>query len=203
MAIDTETKRRSVLGMGIMALAIAPLADGTIANVDREHIVGIYAGIAPAAPTATTLLNYIGATGKVVADFPPNHVSDSGDNLCILGDLEVQGEGFFSRVNVSGPIGTRIQTITIDTTLDNTHSTLIAATSGSVITLTLPTAASAYDSMSGVGRIYNITAHYNNVNNVIVDGDGAELINDGADVTLVSSEILTIQSNGTQWFIVY
>jgi len=47
MAVDTETKRRSVLGMTIISLVIAPLADGTVANVDREHIIGIYAGIAP------------------------------------------------------------------------------------------------------------------------------------------------------------
>lgn len=47
MAVDTETKRRSVLGMTVMSLIVAPLADGTIANVDREHITSIYAGIAP------------------------------------------------------------------------------------------------------------------------------------------------------------
>ncbi len=47
---DTETKRRSVLGMGLMFLCIAPVPDGEVAAVDREHIIGLYAGIAPAAP---------------------------------------------------------------------------------------------------------------------------------------------------------
>lgn len=38
----------------------------------------------------TTLLNYIGATGKIVADYPPVHIVDSSDNLLILGSLEVR-----------------------------------------------------------------------------------------------------------------
>lgn len=50
MAVDTETKRRSALGMLIMALVVAPVPDDTIAAVDREHILGIYAGIAPGLP---------------------------------------------------------------------------------------------------------------------------------------------------------
>ncbi len=45
MAVDTETKRRSSLGMGITALMIAPVADGDIANVDRKHVTALYAGI--------------------------------------------------------------------------------------------------------------------------------------------------------------
>ena len=43
MAIDTEGKRRSV--MGIRAVRrILPLADGSISSVDRAHIY-IYSGI--------------------------------------------------------------------------------------------------------------------------------------------------------------
>ncbi len=101
MAVDTETKRRSALGMVIMALAIAPVPDGTIAAVDREHIVGIYAGIAPAAPVVTTtLLNYVGPVGSTVADYPPNHVTDSGENLLITGAIEIQGAGWVEDVFV-------------------------------------------------------------------------------------------------------
>ena len=47
MAVNTETKRRSALAATLAFLVVAPLADGTVANVDREHIVGIYAGIEP------------------------------------------------------------------------------------------------------------------------------------------------------------
>ncbi len=37
----------------------------------------------------TTLLNYIGAIGKVVDDYPPRHIVDSGDSLIVLDSLEV------------------------------------------------------------------------------------------------------------------
>lgn len=53
MAIDTESKRRSVHGYGIGT--IAPVADGTIGSADREHMAWLYAGIAASAPAAPEL----------------------------------------------------------------------------------------------------------------------------------------------------
>jgi hypothetical protein len=42
MAIDTQSKRRSVLGY---ALAYTyPVADGTVGTADRIHAAGLYAG---------------------------------------------------------------------------------------------------------------------------------------------------------------
>lgn len=58
MPIDTQTKRRSVSGYS--GIIIAPLADGTIGSLDREHIAGLYAGIAASAPTVD--LPYVGDT---------------------------------------------------------------------------------------------------------------------------------------------
>ncbi|KKN70109.1 hypothetical protein LCGC14_0434340 [marine sediment metagenome] len=106
MAIDTETKRRSVLGMGLMFLTMPPLADGTIGAVDREHITGLYAGIAPATPGVTTTAIHILSTGNV----SPNHVPDSGNNLLIADALEVQGGGWiggatnFLKIEADGTI---------------------------------------------------------------------------------------------------
>ena len=88
MAVDTETKRRSALGMVIMALVIAPVPDGTVAAVDREHIIGIYAGIAPG--SAATLVSIIGAAGAA-----PVHIPDAGQSLLIQKDLEVQRSAYF------------------------------------------------------------------------------------------------------------
>lgn len=88
MAVDSQTKRRSALGMVIMALTIAPVPDGTVAAVDREHIIGIYAGIAPATPGVDTTAIHILSMAKV----EPNHASDSSDNLLIADTLEVQQE---------------------------------------------------------------------------------------------------------------
>lgn len=53
MAIDTQSKRRSVHGYGIGT--IAPVADGAITVPDREHIAWLYAGIAASAPAAAEL----------------------------------------------------------------------------------------------------------------------------------------------------
>lgn len=46
MAVDTQNKRRSAIGLVLIPLVVAPLADGTIAAADRAHITALYAGIA-------------------------------------------------------------------------------------------------------------------------------------------------------------
>ena len=51
------------------------------------------------AAAITSLLNYVGGAGKVIGDYPPKHVTDSGDNLLVLGDIEVQGAGWFGGVS--------------------------------------------------------------------------------------------------------
>ena len=48
MAIDSEDKRRSVIG-------ILPIADNLISGVDKQHIAGLYRGIAAQSPTAGTI----------------------------------------------------------------------------------------------------------------------------------------------------
>ncbi len=45
MAIDTQTKRRSVLGAFMVALTVLPLPDGAVGTQDRPHVNGLYAGI--------------------------------------------------------------------------------------------------------------------------------------------------------------
>lgn len=91
MAVDSETKRRSVAGMLIMALAIAPVPDGTVAAVDREHATAIYAGIAPASPGVATNAIHIFSEATV----EPDHVSDSGNDLLVAEQIEAQGGGYF------------------------------------------------------------------------------------------------------------
>ena len=91
MSVDSETKRRSALGMLVMALTIAPVPDGTVAAVDREHITGIYAGIAPASPGVSTSNIHIFSETTV----EPNHATDNLSSVLIADDLEVQGEAFF------------------------------------------------------------------------------------------------------------
>ncbi|KKK64112.1 hypothetical protein LCGC14_2987490, partial [marine sediment metagenome] len=85
MAVNTETKRRSALGMVLPALVVLPVPNATIGRADRGHVLGIYRG-----GIATDAV-HIRSTGEV----EPNHVSDSGDNLLLAGKLEAQGGGYF------------------------------------------------------------------------------------------------------------
>jgi len=47
MAVDTENKRRSAIGLPIPTAMPEP--DGTIDDNDRMHVIGIYSGIDPGA----------------------------------------------------------------------------------------------------------------------------------------------------------
>ena len=48
MAVDSVAKRMSAFGFGGIA-DILPAPDGTIAQGDRAHLMGLYSGIAPVA----------------------------------------------------------------------------------------------------------------------------------------------------------
>jgi hypothetical protein len=45
MAVDTRSKRASVLGIGLAAALTLPLSDGTVGQADRAHVALCYAGI--------------------------------------------------------------------------------------------------------------------------------------------------------------
>ena len=69
MAVDTAGKRFSVLGLaGIQTL---PIPDGTVAAVDRLHLLMLYSGIAADAPAVTTThanrVFAIGSEARVLA----------------------------------------------------------------------------------------------------------------------------------------
>lgn len=93
MAVDTQTKRRSALAATLAFLVVAPLVDGTVAAVDREHIIGIYAGIAPGSPPTGLQTTALHIFSEDVVE--PNHVSDSGNNVLFKGGIESMGGSFF------------------------------------------------------------------------------------------------------------
>ena len=81
-------------------------------------------------------------------------------------------------------------------TLDATHNTVLCDGTSNTVTITLPTA-------SGIsGKIYNIKA-INIDNAVTVDQTGAETIDGSTDaITLDLMEVITVQSDGTNWWII-
>ena len=65
MAIDTENKRRSALHCGPPFLPMFPVADGTIAQADRQTATWQYAGILAGSPAeaTTAVQRYVGGGG--------------------------------------------------------------------------------------------------------------------------------------------
>jgi hypothetical protein len=53
MAIDSETKRRSVQSYSLPG--VLPLADGTVAEGDRAHVSWYYSGMDYDSPTSVTV----------------------------------------------------------------------------------------------------------------------------------------------------
>jgi hypothetical protein len=45
MAVDTRSRRASVLGVGLTAALTMPLADASVDQPDRQHVALCYAGI--------------------------------------------------------------------------------------------------------------------------------------------------------------
>lgn len=48
MSLDTATKRRSMLAMGVLAIVVHPVPDASIDAIDRKHFLGLMAAIATA-----------------------------------------------------------------------------------------------------------------------------------------------------------
>lgn len=129
-------------------------------------------------------------------------ISFADENLTFGGTVIVGATSVpDSLFEVDGAEGLAIETVTGDTTLDKTHSTLLVNASGNV-TITLPTAASAYNNTDGIGRIYEVKKIDADANTVTIDGNGAELIEFAATAVLtVQGESIRFKSNGTAWYI--
>jgi hypothetical protein len=111
------------------------------------------------------------------------------------GDVGVGRSDQLSTFDISGSIGHTITTVTGNTTLDASHSTVLVNNTGSV-TITLPAASSVSR------RIYVIKKISAASNDVVIDGNASETIDAATTKTLtLQYSSVTIQSNGTNWFI--
>lgn len=122
---------------------------------------------------------------------------NAGQDAVIIG-----GTNPDSLFEVDGAQGLAIETITGNTTLNKTHSTVLVNASGNV-TITLPAAASAYNNTDNIGRIYEIKKIDADADTVEIDGNGSETIDGGLTAVLtVQYEAITIVSDGSNWHIV-
>lgn len=116
---------------------------------------------------------------------------DAGDDKIVIdGDFEVTGQFKGLSLNIVSKTGAYTTTATDDTVLNDS--------SGGAYTITLPAVAS-----TTTGKVYTIKKTDVSANAVTVDGNGAETI-DGLTTQILAAQwdSITIQSNGTSWFII-
>jgi hypothetical protein len=207
MALDTATKRRSMFAMGLVALVVQPIPDGTIADVDQRHFLGLSAARAAQAGLATDFL-HIFSTGVV----EPNRISDSGNNVLTAGQTEAQGGAFVGgavnyfetdSAGISKSNGTAkslnlqwdTEVFTSDDALDDENVITLVDASSNAVTITLPTAVGIQN------RVYYIKAIVGG-NAITVSPDGSETIDNDTSWSLASGESITIVSDNANWWII-
>ena len=93
------------------------------------------------------------------------------------------------------------KTTTYTATVDD--YTILGDATGAAFTITLPTAAAAYNSTAGSGLVLCFVKTDSSINAVTVDGNGSETINGATtQVLALQWDHIMIQSNGTSWFII-
>lgn len=176
------TVNDSYASMMIGANAITTAASGTHA---------IVANLAVVAPVITIGTAGITNAASLYIDAAPTGATNNYALLVKAGASLLSG------------FGTAIQTLTstTNTVTVSQHTILCDATTGAQ-TDTLPTAASAYNTLTGEGQIFIFTKIDSGVNACTLKGNGAENINGSntkANTTQYNS--FQVQSNGTQWFV--
>jgi hypothetical protein len=100
--------------------------------------------------------------------------------------------------NLSRPI----RSVMASTNVLLSDYTILANAISNSITLSLPSAASAFDIGSGRGLAFELKKIDNSANEVIIDGLGSETIDGQLTINLAQIyESVTIQSNGINWHI--
>lgn len=129
-------------------------------------------------------------TGCKVRETGTANINRYANNDGLDPSLILGGGSLIENENVVGPIG-------VDTTLDEFMRTVLVTAAAANRTETLPPAASAK------WRKYTIKKTDATANTVTIDADGAETIDGAASIALGSQyESVTVQSDGTQWWIV-
>ena len=101
-----------------------------------------------------------------------------------------------SEIRAVAGAGLRYKTITVSETLNGEDRVVFCDATLGPITVTLPAAADSE------GKTYDIKKTDNSANAVIVDGNGAETIDDQTTQTLSSQyDSLTLFCNGSEWWI--
>jgi len=113
-------------------------------------------------------------------------------------DLRITASPSFNGLTITGITSLEaglvcaIETISVDATLTLSHYTILISASGVNVTATLP-------SLVATGQVFNLKC-IDNTYTATVDGNGYT-IDGAATVSLALHESITIQFNGTEWWI--
>lgn len=121
---------------------------------------------------------------------------DASGNIVDSGDVCGGGGGGGS----TGPLVTDITTVTANTTLTTSSQTVLCDATSGALTLTLPSAASAYS--GGNGHIFTVKKIDASINHCIIAVTGGATNIDGALTHNITDQWddLSVQSNGTQYY---
>jgi len=117
--------------------------------------------------------------------------------LVALGFLNSTGSG-------SGKLFGKVTTVTSNYGVLDSDNIILCNTTAGVVSITLPTAASAYTAANQVGQVYTVKRITTDANKVSVIPPGAETIDGNTSYDLVGPNLtsITFVSNGTNWFII-
>lgn len=97
-------------------------------------------------------------------------------------------------ISINTGLTKSISTKTGDYTLTNQDCTILADCTSTSITLTLPAS-------PATGIVYNLKC-VDSTNTCIVDRNGKNIDGDASNITLIEDETITIQYDGTEWWII-
>lgn len=122
-------------------------------------------------------------------------VDTSGNYLTIAANIITAAQ----YVQINGGNRRKIAAKTANYTITLSDWTVFGDTALSDFTFTLPTAASAFDGDYDAGNIYNLKN--TGTGTLTIDGNGSEEIDGETTVELIQDETITIQSDGSDWWI--
>jgi len=179
-------------------------SSGDLAYVDSTGNWWIKKALTAGPPASPVAIGYSIPSGTVPSVCPSAGDLNTGIGRAANDQLSLIAGGV-EAVNLSttaatfsGALQTALTTVTGTTHTAASESTIICDddTAGSAITVTLPAASTC------TGRTYSIKK-VGSTANVIIDGSGAETIDGATTATLTTQyESLTIQCDGTTWWVI-
>jgi len=121
---------------------------------------------------------------------------DSDRTTKLYGNVGIKTETPQSTLHVAGSVSTAIATKTSNYNLTDADSTILVDANSNSVQLTLP------DATDCTGRSYTIKRIDSSVNNALATCSSSQTIDGQVSLSLTAWQFVTVQSNGTEWFVI-